>query len=244
MSRAARRAVAALALALATALTGCATAAGPRASPPPHDPIERFNRAVYAFNDALDTALIRPVTVAYVNVVPEPVKFMVGNVFGNVADVWTGVNNLLQGKPLDALNDLARVVLNTTFGLYGLADIATDLGFERRREDFGQTLGVWGFESGPYLVLPFFGPSSLRDAIGLAVDSSYDPVWHAPQRNRHRNLAYGLRVIDTRSTLLAGDRILQAAALDPYVLLREGYLQRRRSMVYDGSPPPKDYDDD
>jgi phospholipid-binding lipoprotein MlaA len=230
--------------ALALALCACATVEGPRAKPPPHDPLERFNRVVYAFNDALDAALIRPLTVAYVNVVPEPVQFMIGNVFGNVGDVWTGVNNLLQGKPLDALNDLARVVLNTTLGLYGVADIATDLGFERRREDFGQTLGVWGFEPGPYLVLPFFGPSSVRDAVGVAVDSSYDPVWHAPERHRHRNLAYGLRLIDTRSMLLSGDHILEAAALDPYSLLREGYLQRRRSLVYDGNPPPKDYDDD
>ncbi len=238
------------ALSIAIAASGCATADPTRASSAPdNDPFEPMNRAVYAFNEAIDRTVIRPVAVVYDRVTPDVVRLVVGNVFSNLTDVWTGFNNLLQFKPMSALNDAARVLINTTLGLYGVADLASELGLDKNYEDFGQTLGVWGVPSGPYLVLPFFGPSTVRDAGGLIVDSRYDPVWHAPDTVSRRNTLYGTRLIETRASLLRGDQILEAAALDRYSLLREGYLQRRRNLVYDGNPPRRDddlptYDDD
>jgi len=173
---------------------------------------------------------------------PENLRIAIGSVFGNVADLWTAVNQLLQGKPVEAVSDLSRFVLNSTLGLAGLADIATPAGFEKHHEDFGQTLGVWGVPAGPYLVLPLLGPSSLRDAPARIVDAQGDLVLAIDSAGQ-RNNAYLLRTIDTRAQLLRAERLVEGAALDRYSFIRDGYLQRRRNQVYDGNPPSEPAED-
>jgi phospholipid-binding lipoprotein MlaA len=205
-----------------------------------HDPLEPMNRAIFAVNDTIDAALIKPVARVYVENVHEGIREVFSNMFGNVADVWTAVNQLLQGKPVEALGDLSRFVINSTLGFFGVADVATSFGFEKHREDFGQTLGVWGLGSGPYLVLPFFGPSSLRDSAAFPLDFSTDPV---PKISdiAIRNSSSAVRLIDTRAKLLPAEKLIEGGALDKYSFIRDGYLQRRRNLVYDGNPPePKD----
>ena len=237
MSRPARVVLAAW-LALAWLLGGCATAGSPSAA---RDPLEPMNRAVFQFNDAVDRAVLKPVAQGYQDYIPENLRIAIGSVFGNVADLWTAVNQLLQGKPVEAVSDFSRFVLNSTLGLAGLADIATPAGFEKHHEDFGQTLGVWGVPAGPYLVLPLLGPSSLRDGPARIVDAQGDLVLAIDSAGQ-RNNAYLLRTIDTRAQLLRVERLVEGAALDRYSFIRDGYLQRRRSQVYDGSPPPSDED--
>ena len=219
-------------LALATLAGGCASVQ----NPDPRDPLEGFNRAVYNFNDGFDRAVAKPVATAYRDVLPNPVRNGVRNFFSNIADLLIGVNNLLQGKPEDALTDWMRFAVNTTFGAVGIADWATDMGLEKHDEDFGQTFGRWGAGSGPYLVLPFLGPSDVRDGVGTGFDMYTDPVSnHTPVDER--NSAITLRLVSKRADLLGASRLLEQAALDPYAFLRDAYLQRRRSLVYDGRPP-------
>ncbi|MBX3590754.1 MAG: VacJ family lipoprotein [Burkholderiaceae bacterium] len=237
MSRPARVVLAAW-LALAWLLGGCATAGSPSAA---RDPLEPMNRAVFQFNDAVDRAVLKPVAQGYQDYIPENLRIAIGSVFGNVADLWTAVNQLLQGKPVEAVSDLSRFVLNSTLGLAGLADIATPAGLEKHHEDFGQTLGVWGVPAGPYLVLPLLGPSSLRDAPARIVDAQGDLVLAIDSAGQ-RNNAYLMRTIDTRAQLLRAERLVEGAALDRYSFIRDGYLQRRRNQVYDGNPPPSDED--
>lgn len=217
-------------LALA-ASSGCATTGGD-----PRDPFEGFNRAMYSFNDGFDTAIAKPVATVYRDFLPEPLRDRVRNFFSNLGDLFIGVNNLLQGKPLDALTDWARFGFNTTFGLLGIHDIASEMGLEKHEEDFGQTFGRWGAESGPYLVLPFLGPSTVRDSIGLGLD-----LWFDPLANYHdvsvRNSAAAVRFTGVRADLLDATSIFEQAALDKYVFLRDAYLQRRRNQIYDGNPP-------
>lgn len=239
-ARCARRLAAGLALAAAFALGGCATTAAVGNGRPHVDPFEGFNRAMFAFNETLDDALVRPAARAYEAAVPELIRWMVSNFFANLGDLGTAVNQLLQGKPLMAGSDLMRFAINSTIGFGGIADVATDLGLERNREDFGQTLGRWGIASGPYLVLPVFGPSSVRDGVGLAVDWRTDLLNHAGSEGRENNLRL-LRAIDTRASLLKATGVIEGAALDKYLFVRDGYLQRRRNLVWDGDPP---YDDD
>lgn len=222
-----------LVLAAALSASACATT-GPSGRV---DPFEPVNRAVFAFNEALDDAVAEPAARAYVNVVPEAFRVTASNVFANLRDLWTAANQMLQGKPGEAAGDFGRFFLNTTLGFAGFADVATPLGFERRREDFGQTLGRWGVGQGPYLVLPIFGPSTLRDAAGLYVDLAADPVSGAG-RVDVRNTGRVLRVVDDRAALLRAGRVLEGAALDKYTFVRDGYLQRRRNLVWDGDPPP------
>lgn len=227
-----------LMLLLATSLlAGCATSGNPR------DPFEGFNRAMFDINDGLDKIIVRPVAQGYETALPAPVRQGVTNFFGNIGDVFIAVNNLLQGKLPEALTDVSRVAVNTTFGLLGVIDVASDLGLEKHEEDFGQTLGHWGAEDGPYLVLPLLGPSTLRDSLGLAADTAADPVvWvdHVPTRNT----MLGVRALDTRAGLLAADKIVEEAALDRYSYIRDAYLQRRRSLIYDGNPPrEREWDD-
>lgn len=222
------------------AIAGCATTnADPSARV---DPFESFNRSVHAFNDAVDQAVLKPVAKGYEAVVPRPARDMVGNFFGNLADLWTAANQLLQGKPAEAFSDLSRFVVNTTFGFGGIADVASEMGIEKHDEDFGQTLGVWGVPSGPYLVLPFLGPSSLRDAPGRGVDMLADPLNEIGSRGQENNLRL-TRVIDGRVRLFPAERVLEGAALDKYSFTRDAWLQRRRNQVYDGNPP-MDYDDE
>jgi len=219
-----------LALTLSTLLSGCATSGNPK------DPIEGFNRAMFAFNEGLDTVLIKPVAQGYDAVLPAPVRTGVTNFFGNIADLFVGVNNLLQGKPDQALSDLGRVAINSTIGILGLFDVATEAGLEKHEEDFGQTFGRWGAGDGAYVVIPVFGPRTVRDTAGLILDVAVDPVGdidHVPTRNS----LTALRLIDTRADLLPADKVIEEAALDKYAYVRDGYLQRRRNLVHDGNPP-------
>jgi phospholipid-binding lipoprotein MlaA len=219
-----------LALLLAGA-AGCATTGADG-----RDPFEGFNRAMYSFNDGFDNAIGKPVATAYRDTLPSPIRTWVRNFFANIADLWIGANNLLQGKPLDAATDWARFAFNSTFGVFGLNDVASDFGLEKHDEDFGQTFGRWGADDGAYVVWPFLGSSSVRDSAGLVFDIGLDPVLqHKPVRVR--NAMTVVRATSKRADLLDASRILEEAALDKYVFLRDAYLQRRRNQVYDGNPP-------
>jgi len=217
---------------LLTGVAGCATTNGGDA----RDPVEGFNRAMYSFNDGFDQAIGKPVAGAYHDVIPGVVQTGVRNFFGNIADLWIGANNLLQGKPGDAVMDWARFAINSTIGIFGLFDWASDIGIDKHDEDFGQTFGRWGAGDGAYLVWPFLGSSGVRDSVGLIFDIGLDPVLqHKPVRVR--NAMTVLRATGKRADLLDASRIMEEAALDKYVFQRDAYLQRRRSLVYDGNPP-------
>ena len=229
----ARHIVAMFALALAA---GCATTgAGPDMSDP-RDPLEPMNRAVYSFNEGFDNAIARPIATAYRDVIPDPVRGWVRNFFSNIADLFIGFNNIIQGKPDEGLQDWVRFAVNSFFGVFGINDVASDIGLEKHNEDFGQTFGRWGFGSGPYLILPLLGSSTLRDGAGTAIDMYVDPVSDI-RPIRARNSAQVLRLTSVRADLLDASRILEEAALDKYTFQRDAYLQRRRSLVYDGRPP-------
>jgi phospholipid-binding lipoprotein MlaA len=214
--------------------SGCATVEGER---DPRDPWEGFNRGVYRFNETFDEYVAQPVARAYVAVLHQEIRIRVSNFFSNIQDLLIGANNLLQGKFEDGVNDWARFAFNSTIGLLGIHDVASDFpGLEKHNEDFGQTLGRWGASSGPYLILPFLGSSTVRDAAGTAVDWAVQPVGEV-RPIELRNTLYGLYFVDTRAQLLDASRILEEAALDKYVFQRDAYLQRRRSLIYDGRPP-------
>jgi phospholipid-binding lipoprotein MlaA len=227
-----RRSPSLLAIFLAATLAGCAT--GPNANPV--DPLEPFNRGVYEFNDALDRGVIKPVAVAYRDVTPSMVQRGVGNFFGNLEDVWSFVNNVLQLKGQAATEMVMRVSVNTFMGLGGILDVASEMRMDRYTEDFGQTLGYWGVGPGPYVVLPLFGPSDLRDAVALPVDINGYPVTYVDD-TLTRNALWVLLGIDQRASLLKVEGVLDQAALDKYSFIRDAYLQRRRNAVYDGNPP-------
>ena len=203
------------------------------------DPWERFNRGVFAFNQVIDDDLLFPLASAYVGLVPELVRQGITNVFNNFQDAWSAVNNLLQGKLEQSTIMSLRFAWNSTFGLAGILDMATELGMERTPEDFGQTLGVWGVPAGNVLVLPFFGPSTVRDAIGLPLDIAASPSWAIGEG--FRPITTGLQVLDIRSQLLSATKVLDAMALDKYSFVRSAYLARRMNLVFDGNPPD-DYD--
>jgi len=228
---AARRLAGIALLAGAGLLAGCAT------GPNPLDPFEPFNRGVFNFNEKVDNAVLKPVATAYRDTLPSPVRTGVSNFFGNLGDVWSGVNSLLQLKVEDAANSLMRVAINTTLGLYGLLDWATPMGLDRHREDFGQTLGRYGVPTGPYLVLPLLGPSTVRDTAALPVDHRGDLV-HEIDPTASRNAAIVTRAVDTRANLLGASRVMEEVALDRYTFTRDAYLQKRRADVFDGLPPP------
>jgi phospholipid-binding lipoprotein MlaA len=204
------------------------------------DPWERLNRRIYGFNEAVDAAVLKPVARGYQAVVPEFIRTGIDNMFGNLGDVWSTVNLLLQAKPKPALEMGMRVVTNSIFGLAGFLDIAEEAGLSKQTEDFGQTLGVWGVGSGPYVVLPLLGPSTLRDTAALPVDFKASPANIAFKEVRDQNGATILSVINTRSKLLNATKVLDDVALDKYILLRDAYLSRRRSLVYDGDPPEEE----
>ncbi|MDO8903258.1 VacJ family lipoprotein [Hydrogenophaga sp.] len=211
---------------LVAVLGACAT--GPDANP--RDPLEPFNRGVFKFNDAVDEAVIKPVAVVYRDITPDLVRTGVSNFFGNLSDFWSFINATLQARPQEAVENLARFNVNTILGLGGVLDIASEMGIDRTKLDFGQTMGRWGIPSGPYLVLPLLGPSSVRDAAGFSVESRGDLVMginHVPARNS----LYGLRLIETRANLLRASAMLEGAALDKYSFSRDFYLQRRESQI-------------
>lgn len=236
-----RRLGAAAVLCATLALGGCATTSG--AAKNPADPWEGFNRKVYAFNDAVDRAVLEPVARGYRDAVPQLVRTGVDNVLGNLRDIWSTANHFLQGKPASGLPMGMRVLTNTLFGLGGLLDPATEMGLTRRSEDLGQTLGVWGLGPGPYVVLPFLGPSSVRDTAGFLVDRQFGPS-SLPGRDADRYAVTALEVVSTRAALLGTTQMLGQVALDRYALMRDGYLARRRDQVYDGAPPMEFFDDD
>jgi phospholipid-binding lipoprotein MlaA len=233
------RALAALLLAAsALGLGGCATVANPN----PRDPWEGFNRGSYQFNEALDRVLLKPVATLYRDKVPPLVRTGVSNFFGNLGDGWSAVNSLLQFHLQDAEENLARFQLNTMFGLFGIFDIASDVNIERHSEDFGQTLGRWGVPAGPFLMLPFLGPSTVRDAAALPVDYHFD-LSRQFGSSEVRDPLWALRAVDKRANLLRVGNVLEEAALDKYSFTRDAYLQRRRAQISDKEedrevPPP------
>jgi phospholipid-binding lipoprotein MlaA len=219
-----------LALLVSLLMAGCATT---RDNP---DPWEPLNRKTYAFNDVLDRNVMKPVAQGYQKVTPAFVQEGVNNFFDNLDDVATSLNNFLQGKPRQGLSDAGRFLANSILGVFGLWDVATPMGLEKHYEDFGQTLGVWGVPAGPYLVLPLLGPSTARDAPARAVD----PAWYYANKVEPERLywsLWGLEKVRTRANLLKAESVLDQAALDKYTFIRDAWLQRRRSQVYDGNPP-------
>ena len=219
------------ALVAAVVLPGCATNASH-----PKDPFEGFNRAMFAVHEGVDTVL-KPVAKGYDEVTPGPVKMGIGNFFGNLADVWIAVNNLLQGKLTDGASDVGRFFVNSTVGILGLVDVASEIGLDKHDEDFGQTLGYWGVGDGPYLFWPVIGPRNVRDTVGFVVDASADPVGYLEDVSV-RNTLMGVRIIDYRASLLPADKVVEEAAFDKYNYLRNAYFQNRRSVIHDGNPPP------
>ena len=211
------------------------------ASTNPQDPLERVNRSIYQFNDTVDKAIFKPVAKAYDSVTPEPAKNMVRNFFSNLDDAVVTLNDLLQLKFAQAASDGTRFLFNSTFGIFGLFNFADRL--EKHNEDFGQTLGYWGVGSGPYIVLPFLGPSSARDGVGVYADSQADlinKIDHIPTRNQ----TYLAKMISIRAGLLQQEEVLDAAAVDRYAFIRDAYLQRRNSLVHDGDPPREKFEDE
>lgn len=215
-------------------LSGCSTRPAN-----PDDPLESYNRAMFGFNETVDQAVIRPAAEAYDAVTPLPVRTGIGNFFGNLGDLWIGGNNLLQGKVVDSLSDLLRFALNSTVGILGLFDVASELALPKHDEDFGQTLGRWGVGEGAYFVVPFFGPRTLRDAAVLPIDIYGDNVWGIGDVPT-RNIMTALRLVHTRASLLGIDKTLDEGTLDKYSYARDFYLQQRRYKVYDGNPPLED----
>lgn len=222
-------------LALVLLSTGCAT--GPNANP--KDPLEPMNRKIAVFNDTLDDNVLKPVATGYRDYTPQFFQTGVSNFFRNLSDVLSTLNNGLQLKGHDTAESFMRVTVNTVFGIYGIFDVATHIGLERHPEDFGQTLGYWGVPDGPYLVLPVFGPSTVRDSAVLPLEFSLDPVSNH-NATAERNVAVVTRIIDKRASLLKTTNLLSGAAIDKYSFTRDGYLQFRRNQVYDGNPPDED----
>jgi len=225
----------------AAALGACLLLAGCAAAPSKDDPFEPFNRAMFEVHEAVDTAVMKPLIDVYVAVVPKLVRTGVSNFFNNIEDLFSGVNALLQGKPDKAGDDFGRVLLNT-WVMFGIFDVASDLGIERGGEDFGQTFGVWGFPQGPYLFVPVFGPTTFRDGTGTIVRIAVGPVGYIPDVAT-RNILYGIGAVDIRAQQVEALSIADTAALDKYRFIRNAYLQRRQYLVYDGKPPPEKEDE-
>ncbi len=221
------------------ALQGCATVQTADA----RDPWESMNRSVYQFNDVVDTVAIKPAAQLYVKVLPGFVRTGVGNFLGNLGDVWSMANSALQLKGQATAETFMRIHVNTFLGLGGLLDVASEMRLEKRKEDFGQTLGYWGVKPGPYVVLPLLGPSTLRDTLALPLDMRGDASQQFSDEAT-RNVLTVTRVLDIRSGLLKTVDVVKAASLDPYAFVRDGYLQKRRNDIHDGNPPSNfDYGD-
>lgn len=219
-------------------LSGCATTGSLEEY---RDPYEKYNRAVYKFNDGFDKALLKPIATGYRKILPHPVRRSVGNFFRNLLEPTTIINDILQGKFEQAVTDSLRLLYNTSFGVFGLFDFATAIGIERHREDFGQTFAVWGFKPGPYIMLPFLGPTNFRDGIGLLPYYFVtDPRLYNPETNVNLALI-AINAVDSRAQLLTGSKLLELQ-LDPYAFLRETYNQRRINLIYDGDPPLEDFE--
>jgi phospholipid-binding lipoprotein MlaA len=199
-----------------------------------------MNRVIYKFNDGFDKVVMKPVAQVYQGVLPQFVRTGVTNFFNNLYDILVALNDMLEGKLPDAASDVGRIAVNTTAGIGGLIDVGTKIGLEKHTADFGLTLGHWGVNDGPYLQLPLFGPSSFRDGVGRVVDFEIDPVyWLWYHDVAVRNSLWALHIVNTRANLLNATDLLEKAALDPYEFQRDAYLQHRRSLLYDGNPPPQ-----
>jgi phospholipid-binding lipoprotein MlaA len=230
---------AAVAAVLAAVLVAPARAVDPDSV---NDPFEGFNRAMFAVNEGLDKVIVKPVAQAYDVVTPLPAQAGVGNFFGNILDVRNALNNALQGKLAEAGSDLGRLLINSTIGIFGLFDVASEIGLERHDEDFGQTLAVWGYQDSAFVFWPVLGPRTVRDTGGFVVDAYTDPTWGTINKAvATRNSLIALRFVDIRASLLPADKVVEEAALDKYAYIRDAYLQRRTNQIFDGRPPrPKD----
>ncbi|NMM88847.1 ABC transporter [Rhodococcus sp. SRB_17] len=221
---------------LVLALAGCAT--GPR-----NDPLEPYNRGMAQFNEAVDTAVLKPVAQAYTDLTPAVARTGVSNFFANLGDAWSFVNNVLQLRAEAAFNSLVRFNVNTVFGIGGLFDVASEMGIDRAKQDFGLTLARWGVPTGPYLVLPILGPSTVRDTLALPVDWQGNLLGQVTPVSA-RNSLYGLRAVDTRASLLRAGEVLDAAALDKYSFTRDVYLRLREQRSEPPGPGQYDENDD
>jgi len=220
-------------------LAGCATV--PNGDP--KDPMESMNRSFYAFNNGLDKAILKPISSAYTKALPAGVRESVFNFFSNLGYPTVFVNALLQGKVTQSIEDTARFVFNSTIGIGGLFDVSTGFGLARHKEDFGQTLAVWGIEQGAYLDLPLLGPNTIRSALAIPADS-YTSLLTYIGPNSVQFPLEGTEIVDKRARLASAIKLRDESALDPYIFQREAYLQRRRSLIYDGSPPLEGLDED
>ena len=225
-----------LPLLAAVALAGCAV------GPTKEDPWEPFNRSMFSVHEAVDGAVIKPVAQGYVAIVPELIRTGVSNFFGNIDDLFSGVNSMLQGNGYRAGDAFGRVLLNSSFGIGGIFDLASMMGITKDRNDFGITFGKWGFPQGPYLFIPGFGPTTVRDGTGWLVRLEIGPVGYIPDIPV-RNSLYGLGYVDIRQQALAAESVVETAAIDKYRFIRNAYLRARRYQLYDGKPPPDDEED-
>lgn len=224
------------AVGLASLVAGCAM------GPTRDDPFEQWNRAMYAVHEPIDKNVVQPFIDGYIQVVPSPVRTAISNFFNNIDDLISAINDGLQAKPDKMGADLGRVLINSGVGLGGLIDIASQVGVERGNEDFGQTFGVWGFDQGPYLFIPLFGPTTVRDGTGWLVRLYIGPTGYIPDVPT-RNVIYGLGAIDARYQAQDAVNLVNQAALDHYAFIRRSYLQRRLYLLYDGKVPPQKEDE-
>lgn len=204
----------------------------------PRDPWEGYNRGMFAFNEAVDKVLIKPVAQGYEFIIPEPIRILVTNVFSNLSDVVIGINDLLQGRGEQAFNDFGRVLINTTLGFGGLFDVAGNAGWYKSENDFGVTFGRWGIQPGPYFVLPIVGPNDVRDTFGLVANVAANPLTFVVKDPVAYYTAWGVNFINLRANLFPAEKIIEEAATDKYSYLRDAYLQNRLNLIYDGEPPP------
>jgi phospholipid-binding lipoprotein MlaA len=222
-------------LASAVAMSGCAV------GPTKEDPYEPFNRSMYSVHQVIDGAVLKPVAEGYVAIVPQPIRDAVSNIFGNINDFFSGINDLLQGNGYHAGDAFGRVLLNSTFGIGGIFDLASMMGIPKIPNDFGITFGKWGFPQGPYLFIPGFGPTTVRDGTGYVVRLYIGPVGYIPDVPL-RNSLYGVGYVDLRASALPAESVIDTAAIDRYRFIRNAYLRARQYQVYDGKPPPEDDD--
>lgn len=204
----------------------------------PRDPWEGFNRGMFAFNEGVDSAVVKPIAQGYEFIIPEPIRILVTNVFSNLGDVVIGINDLLQGRGEQAFNSFGRVVINTTLGFGGLFDVAGNAGWYKNDNDFGVTFARWGAPSGPFLMLPIVGPSNVRDTFGWAANVAASPLTFVVKDPTAYYTAWGVNFINTRANLFPAEKIIEEAATDRYSYLRDAFMQNRLNLIYDGEPPP------
>ena len=224
---------------------GCATLPAGHVQDP-RDPWERYNRAMFAFNEEADRLVIKPLAETYRDYTPDLFQFLLRNFFGNLSDIATTIQYVLQGRPSDAGNSAARVLFNSTLGFAGLGDVASEMGFAKTNKDFGMTLGYWGVEPGPYFMWPILGPNTVRDSFGFVGDRIYDPVRDVVTTQDGRIASYFVEGMHRRIDVMRAEPTIEALSFDRYSLVRDAWLARRKNQIYDGNPPPEpfSYDED